>query len=128
MLDKFVDYFKCITSNKNNIDINVITNLIKKFKTHEDILKNLDYDNLSDYQRKTLELFVLDSDDLIVYVQNSEDFDSYLDLRRKRFIEIGRNVEYGSDMKDLIFSYVTGRTVSEGEEYDLESNEKMFLE
>lgn len=111
LFDKFSQYFNCITSDKKDLDINIITNLINKFMIHEEVLKNIDYSNLTDLQKRNLDLFIRDDDDLTICVQNIEDLDNYIDLRRNRFIEIGRSITSRDDMKDLIFSYVTGRSV-----------------
>jgi len=113
VLNKFAAYFECLTRDLNKLDINTITNIMQKFVEHRDIIMELDFDNLSDERKRNLQLLVNDYTGLTISVQSIEDFDNYIEIRRNRYLEMGRELTYLDDLKNLIFAYVFGRSVDD---------------
>lgn len=122
LLQVFSKYFNTMTSGIEKLDINIISNLLDKFLRHKDVLKDIDYDNLTEERKRNIELLLSDRYEIAIHVRTLEDLDNYIEIRNKRFIELVDTFEYADDVRDSIFAYVTGRdVVDKGGEYTLEN-------
>lgn len=113
LLDKFADYFNCMTKDVENLDNTFITNIIEKFIKHEEIIREIDFDNISEERKNNLSLLIRDDAMLSNGISTIEELDNYLELRKQRFEKLCQGIDNSSDMKEVIFAYVFGRNVSE---------------
>lgn len=114
-LDVFVSYFKCLTNDLENLDLNMVTDLIKKFKFFDKVISEIDFNNIDEITKRNLRILINDDIMLSMGVSSLEELNKYPEIRKTRFIEIGNEVKHVSDMKNLILSYVFGRSVSNDE-------------
>lgn len=113
ILNNFVQYFKCMTDDLEHLDLNTITNMMEKYIVHEELINQIDFDNISETTKQNLRLLINDSKKLSIDIQSTIDLNNYIEFRKNRYIEIANEVEYTSEMKDLIFAYIFGRSVSQ---------------
>lgn len=113
LLDKFSDYFNCLISSCNNLDVNIITNVIGKFIIYEDVIKSIDFNNIDNITKQNLQLLVNDDIMFSIDVHTLDDLCNYRELRKKRYVKIENDIENIDDLKNLIFAFVFGRSVSD---------------
>ena len=105
--------FTCFIIVKKFISIFFITNIIEKFIKHEEIIREIDFDNISEERKNNLSLLIRDDAMLSNGISTIEELDNYLELRKQRFEKLCQRIDSSSDMKEVIFAYVFGRNVSE---------------
>lgn len=109
LLISFKNYFNIISENYDNININFIYNALDKFIVYKDILKNIDYENISDKKKKNINLLINDSLITSVYIDSIDDLENYEDIRTKAYSDYIDSLDNSENIKNMIFSYVTNR-------------------
>ena len=121
LLNVFNKYFNTMTSDIENLDINTISNLVDKFLLHKELLKDIDYDNLSEERKRNINLLLSDVYIITAHIRTTEDLDNYLEIREKRFLEFVDSLDSCEDVKNYLLAYVTGRDVKDTDcEFTLE--------
>lgn len=120
-LYSFKNYFDFITGGYEKIDNNIIYNIMSKFNIYGDLIKQIDFNNLSVERASNLRLITSDLEDASICVHSVKDLDNYMILRKKRYVEFSNQIYNSDGMRNLIFSYVTGRTVRNDDEDLVES-------
>jgi len=108
-LNTFKSYFDFMSSFYNDLSINDITNLLEKFMVYEDIISKINFENISEEQNKNLRLLISDIEKVGMAVSSIDDLDNYIEIRKKIFCNLFSEEFDSKRMKNLIFSYVTGR-------------------
>ena len=111
-LNQFANYFKCITNNLPNLDLNTITNAMEKFIMHEELIKQINFNNIDETTKRNLNLLINDDNMLSIGINTINELNNYPEIRNQRFIEIGSVTKEPKDMKNLILAYVFGKTIS----------------
>lgn len=117
-LNKYVEYFNCITEDIDNLDLNNFTNILLKFIQYNNIIKEINFDNMNEITRKNLKTFVNDDMILAIGVRSADDLNKYDEIRKKRFIDVVNNTTSSDKIKNLIFAYVFGRRISNNELFE----------
>lgn len=113
VLDKFSNYFNFMIKDLNNLDVNIITNIIEKFIIYEEVINDINYTNIDNTTKQNLQLLINDDIMFSIDVHTLKDLQNYRELRKKRYIKIENNLVHIDDLKNLIFAFVFGRSVSD---------------
>lgn len=106
LLYSFMKYFDLIADNTSNLDINIISNAIKKFAMHQDVLRKIDYNNINEELKENILLLINDIPDVTLYVQEEKDLLNYRNLREKKYTEFVETFDRIDDIKNGIMSFI----------------------
>lgn len=100
-------------SKNEKVDAHVIYDIMDNFCLHEKLLSQLDFDNMSEEQKRKFELFLNDSYLAISSVNSLDDLDNYFNIRNAAFSERINQSDDNYEIRELIFEYLTGRQVDD---------------
>lgn len=125
LLLSFKGFFDLVSDGHENININFIYNAMDKFMVYKEVLRNVDYKNISENVKNNIRKMINDSLITSLYVDSIEDIKNYNVIRTKVYSNYIDCLDDAKEIKDMIFSYITNREIPQYE--DNNSMEKLSI-
>lgn len=111
-METFKKIWKHTISRTEKVDAGTVYEIMDNFCKHEDLIAKLDFANMTEEQKKNFDLFLKDVNNVDVAVTSVNDLDNYLRIRNDAFSKNIEKLSDSTEMKNLIFGFLTGREVN----------------